>query len=52
MIDPTTECLSRHGRAKPSKGRRRFRSPIPAIHGFFATKEDVDARIKSGHDGN
>src|SRR6266576_1317975 len=29
----------RHGRAQPSEGRRRFRSPMPAIHVFLGLSE-------------
>jgi len=35
---------------KPSKGRRRFRSPLPAIHGLLFPRfsKDVDARTSPG----
>jgi hypothetical protein len=44
----------RHGRAQPSEGRRRFRSPMPG-HPRLAPamlKKGVDARHRAGHDEN
>jgi hypothetical protein len=43
--------LNCHGRAKPSKGRRRFAHLCPG-HPRLASedKKDVDARDKRGHD--